>query len=384
MENACLIAFSQIFEEKGKSVVTVTHSITRNYEKRVIAVDSNGNEREPHSGNTAGGGEFDQMVVSFDLKPSDISKFLFQIRPYEWVTFKNVSLQPLFKTDVKVQIGSDEKVDYSSVVVTEGVGFDDIIVGDFNCTGQFIKSRLGQPNDEVKDEKTGWWLNYTKTCGLDFWLNLKENILLEIRLNEGFKGKLTSGISLSSTKQDVFNTYGRPLEEKTVTDLTKHFDNQVLYQIKSKGLFRKVTNSKIFYRRHGLLFWFEGDKILQIVIHRKNVKTNMQVEVGQGRAEQGSVNSSMSRERYFVTLVVGLEKMMFEGQEVTWEQLPKILKKVPNRPKTVFCIAIDSEEITVAQLNQAKAKAEILSRQFGFEYLSYVGVHPLGSKTEGK
>ena len=117
---------------------------------------------------------------------------------------------------------------------------------------------------------------------------------------------------------------------------------------------------------------------------RPGVRTDVLVELEQGKTEKGKAISDANQERYFVTLVVGLEKMTFEGQEVTWEQLPKILEKVPNRSKTVFCIAIDSEDITVAQLNQAKGKAEILSRQFGFEYLSYVGVHPFDSKTEEK
>ncbi|MCJ7777870.1 MAG: M56 family metallopeptidase, partial [Sedimentisphaerales bacterium] len=155
------------------------------------------------------------------------------------------------------------KTDYSFVTVKEGVGFDNIVVGDANCTGQFIKSKLGKPDEENKDEKQGWWLNYREKYGLDFWLNLKkqpnlkQNTLCEIRLNKGFKGKLSSGISMSSTRQDVFKTYGQPIREEVVEDLTKRFDDRVL-------LIRKGGFAKIHYDDKGLLFWFDGDNLTQM------------------------------------------------------------------------------------------------------------------------
>ena len=63
------------------------------------------------------------------------------------------------KTDIEP---TAKKLDYSSVTVEEGVGFDDIIVGDVNCTKEFVRSRLGKPDDDVKDTETnGWWLNTT-------------------------------------------------------------------------------------------------------------------------------------------------------------------------------------------------------------------------------
>jgi prepilin-type processing-associated H-X9-DG protein len=77
---------------------------------------------------------------------------------------------------------------------------------------------------------------------------------------------------MASTRADVFRTYGRPIGERVVRDLKKQFDNQVLYT--RKGLLSRQENSKIFYRQHGLLFWFEGEKILQIVIHPKDPEAN--------------------------------------------------------------------------------------------------------------
>ncbi len=181
-------------------------------------------------------------------------------------------LLPMAKAKEKLQT----ETNYSSVTVQEGVGFDNIIVGDVNCTGEFIKSRFGEPDEEVKNEKD-WWLNYSKTYGLGFWINPKENVLMEIRLNKGFKGKLTSGISISSAKQDVFKTYGKPVSVETVDNLTRHFDDHVLYEM--NGGFFKPKNGKIFYGGNGLLFWFEGDEILQMVIHPKEVKADVQVDI---------------------------------------------------------------------------------------------------------
>jgi beta-lactamase regulating signal transducer with metallopeptidase domain len=152
---------------------------------------------------------------------------------------------------------SSDNTDYARAAIKEGVGFDDFIIGDANCTGEFIKSKLGKPEKETKDEQQGWWIAYRQKYGLDFWLNLQKNTLYEIRLNKGFKGKLTSGISMSSTKRDVFKTYGEPIREAAVDDLKTQFDDKVLFS-------RKDGFAKIHYDDKGLLFWFEEDKINQI------------------------------------------------------------------------------------------------------------------------
>jgi len=147
------------------------------------------------------------------------------------------------------------------VTVEEGIGFDDIIVGDGNCTIEFIKSRLGQPDEDLEDKQTnGYWLNYIKKYGLDFWFN-RHKVLYEIRLDKGFKGKLTSGISLASKRQDVFATYGKPISEEFTDNLPKCYGNQILFKLKG------AKNSKIYYEQKGLLFWFDGDSVTQIVIH---------------------------------------------------------------------------------------------------------------------
>ncbi|MBM3835916.1 MAG: hypothetical protein FJ403_22160 [Verrucomicrobia bacterium] len=62
------------------------------------------------------------------------------------------------------------------------------------------------------------------------------------------------------------------------------------------------------------------------------------------------------------------------------KELPALLDKIPNRAATVLEVAVESDQLTLAQANEAQTAAATFANQFGFEYSSYVGVHPLGSK----
>ncbi|MCI0539799.1 MAG: hypothetical protein L0Z50_31715, partial [Verrucomicrobiales bacterium] len=99
-----------------------------------------------------------------------------------------------------------------------------------------------------------------------------------------------------------------------------------------------------------------------------------------GTASSERKPSKINATRSFVRLVVGENKLTFEGKQTIWEQLPELLEKVSNRASTVLELAIESDRLTIAQLNDAQTRAGILSRKAGFEYLSYIGVQPLGSK----
>ena len=86
------------------------------------------------------------------------------------------------------------------------------------------------------------------------------------------------------------------------------------------------------------------------------------------------------RDRHFVKIVAGKDSLTFEGTETTWEKLPALLEKVPDREQTVLEIAIASNELSAGLRDEAEGNALRMARRFGFEYLSNVGVHPLGSK----
>lgn len=83
--------------------------------------------------------------------------------------------------------------------------------------------------------------------------------------------------------------------------------------------------------------------------------------------------------RHFVRLVVGIDRMTLEGEPVTWEELDSRLAEIPDRGNTVLEIAMDTEDLTVGRWREAKQRAARLSHRHGFEYLSEIGIHPLGS-----
>ncbi|NQT01499.1 MAG: hypothetical protein HQ580_05725 [Planctomycetes bacterium] len=85
-----------------------------------------------------------------------------------------------------------------------------------------------------------------------------------------------------------------------------------------------------------------------------------------------------------VRLVVGPDTMTFEGQQVTWEQLPALLEKVTKPGNTIFEIAVSTKEMPLSRYDSAMSRASKLVKQFGFEYLSYVGQHKLDSKAARK
>ena len=94
-----------------------------------------------------------------------------------------------------------------------------------------------------------------------------------------------------------------------------------------------------------------------------------------------SSEAAPSRQRYFVTMVVGPDRMTFEGRAVTWEQLAAVLERAPNRPVTVFQIATTSEDIEQrSDWNNIHERLVFLSHRYSFEYPSLIGVHPLGTK----
>ncbi|MHC4467567.1 MAG: right-handed parallel beta-helix repeat-containing protein, partial [Planctomycetota bacterium] len=90
--------------EKGIQIYT-TDILGRSVTQRIIAID-NKSKLHPwkaHTGSVSNS-RIRQSIGTFpDLKLEQIKEFQFQTRPYEWVTFKNVSLKPDFKTVVQVE-----------------------------------------------------------------------------------------------------------------------------------------------------------------------------------------------------------------------------------------------------------------------------------------
>ena len=54
-----------------------------------------------------------------------------------------------------------------------------------------------------------------------------------------------------------------------------------------------------------------------------------------------------------VRIVVGPQKMTLEGKETTWEKAREELASLPNRADAVLEVAVASDQMTLAQQNEA-------------------------------
>ena len=82
---------------------------------------------------------------------------------------------------------------------------------------------------------------------------------------------------------------------------------------------------------------------------------------------------------YSVRLVVGSDGMTFQGQKTNWQQLPGLLKRLPDREHTILALAAASSELGQKTQEESLSKVIELAHRLGFAYASYIGVHPLGS-----
>jgi serine/threonine protein kinase len=84
-------------------------------------------------------------------------------------------------------------------------------------------------------------------------------------------------------------------------------------------------------------------------------------------------------QRKFVRLVLAADRMTFEGRPATWSNLNAMLQAVPDREHTVLEWAVNTDQITVQQQTEWMFKCGELAHRNGFEYASFIGIHPLGS-----
>ena len=83
--------------------------------------------------------------------------------------------------------------------------------------------------------------------------------------------------------------------------------------------------------------------------------------------------------RHFVLVVVGADRMTFQGKDTTWEKLPELLAQIPDREHTVLEYAMASKEMTVKQRDRAVAILIQTPKDFGFSHVSDTGIKPLGT-----
>jgi hypothetical protein len=95
------IVFSKAYEsDEGVRIIVADEHLDLDY--RIAAIDTQGKEHVFHQRGGSAGKVRQTTALFHDIKLNQIEYFLFQTRPYQWVTFKDVSLQPGVKTDVQV------------------------------------------------------------------------------------------------------------------------------------------------------------------------------------------------------------------------------------------------------------------------------------------
>ncbi len=102
------ITFSKAFQP-GKETKLIISDDFLEYSHRIVAIDLDGNLHTPARRSWGSAGKMRQTTVDFNILLDNIKEFQFQTRPYQWVTFKNVSLRPGAKTDVQVEVGTGTK-----------------------------------------------------------------------------------------------------------------------------------------------------------------------------------------------------------------------------------------------------------------------------------
>ena len=96
------VSFSTASEIGGNACITVTHT-AKDWDVRIVAVDKDGKEHTCSEIDSTCADAFWNTTVTFDGLPlANVKEFQFQVRPYHWVEFKNVSLQAGERTQVEV------------------------------------------------------------------------------------------------------------------------------------------------------------------------------------------------------------------------------------------------------------------------------------------
>ncbi len=100
------VSFSRSAELGGKAQTTVVHTV-KDRDVRLVAMDTRGEEHTTNRTDGSSTDAFSEITAKFDLHLADIRSFRFQVRPYQWVEFRDVSLNPGHKTRVGIVHATD-------------------------------------------------------------------------------------------------------------------------------------------------------------------------------------------------------------------------------------------------------------------------------------
>jgi hypothetical protein len=125
-------------------------------------------------------------------------------------------------------------------VIVEGVGWGGFKLG---ATREQLIEALGMPI-QLSEEN---WLQWRTRQGLIHCLIDDNRGAFELRFDEGFKGRTTAGIGLGTSLKKALAAYGEP---------SSRVDKE------------KEAAKKLVWSSKGILIWFRGNKVTQIVVFK--------------------------------------------------------------------------------------------------------------------
>ena len=100
---AWTFSFLNAVQVGADTQITVGHTINRDWQIRTVALTDAG-EQVSGPSKRMGAGDMSHITTTFaNLSLDNIKRFTFQVRPYHWVEFRNVSLAPGQKTTVQIK-----------------------------------------------------------------------------------------------------------------------------------------------------------------------------------------------------------------------------------------------------------------------------------------
>ena len=123
--------------------------------------------------------------------------------------------------------------------IVEGEGWRGFRVG---ATREELIKDLGKPDNDPNDRWLQWKKKYSIHCLIDDGRGA-----FELRFDNGFKGETTAGIEIGSTLKKALAVYGEPTTQED-----------------------RGGAKKLIWSSKGILIWFSGDKVNQIVVFPKN------------------------------------------------------------------------------------------------------------------
>jgi hypothetical protein len=124
-------------------------------------------------------------------------------------------------------------------VIKEGVGWDRFLVG---ANANYLMDALGAPDKHSQGRMMKW-----SKAGLNCLLD-DRNQAIELRFEKRFHGGTEGGVTFGMTSEQVRKIYGD-----------------------AEKLDWRGGGMKLIWRSRGILIWFHGNKVYQIVVFKPHV-----------------------------------------------------------------------------------------------------------------